>query len=122
MSKRDLCLCHSGKSYKMCCLPLHEGRGAPTPLALMRSRYCAFALGLVNYLIETETTHQDRSAIEAFCREVDFLGLEIIEAVDDWVVFRAILSKEGQDCSFTEKSYFQKIDGKWKYSAGEIIF
>ena len=34
----SLCPCGSGISYRDCCGPLHQGKPAPTPEALMRSR------------------------------------------------------------------------------------
>ncbi|MFN7145721.1 MAG: SEC-C metal-binding domain-containing protein, partial [Myxococcota bacterium] len=33
------CPCGSGRKAKGCCLPILEGAAAPTPEALMRSRY-----------------------------------------------------------------------------------
>src|SRR5437867_3549203 len=43
------CPCHSGKKYSECCEPYHQGLPAPTPLALMRSRYAAYALQNAEY-------------------------------------------------------------------------
>ena len=40
------CPCGSGRSYAACCRPAHDGSvPPPTPEALMRARYSAFALG-----------------------------------------------------------------------------
>ena len=47
------CRCHSRRAYKRCCEPLHQGRPAATPEALMRSRYTAYAMGLVDYVMDT---------------------------------------------------------------------
>ncbi len=93
----------------------------------MRSRYSAYALGLVDYIIAT--THpqnpnyqQDkqkwRREILAFSQGTRFLGLEILEAKGDTVTFRAIL--EG-GASFTEKSRFQQVEESWFYLSGHII-
>ena len=50
----DICPCDTGRPYETCCGPLHEGRRpAATAVALMRSRYSAYALGLRDYLLET---------------------------------------------------------------------
>ena len=64
------CPCDSGQTYVQCCGPWHQGLGlgvfAPTPEALMRSRYSAFALGLVDYLTATwhpSTPATNRGAI-----------------------------------------------------------
>jgi len=51
------CPCDSGKTYADCCGPWHaglvQGVHAPTPEALMRSRYSAYGLGLIDYLLAT---------------------------------------------------------------------
>jgi SEC-C motif-containing protein len=48
------CPCGSGATYAACCRPFHDGSAiAPTALALMRSRYSAFALGDAPYLLAT---------------------------------------------------------------------
>ena len=48
------CPCGSGQTYVECCglwhAGLNEGRHAPTPEALMRSRYSAYVLGCTDYL------------------------------------------------------------------------
>lgn len=90
----------------------------------MRSRYSGYALKKVDYIIQT--THPDlktgsREEIQQFCEEVSFDGLTILEAEGSYVTFKAHLSKEGSDISFTEKSYFEKVDGKWRYKSGRMM-
>lgn len=97
----------------------------------MRSRYSAYALHLVGYLIET--THpinpiflKDVRQIEeeklSFSRNTTFYGLDIVEFVDGekeaTVTFIAYLKQGKQDISFQEKSSFEKVDGKWLYKSG----
>jgi SEC-C motif domain protein len=117
-----MCPCHSGRLYQECCAPYHEGKPAPTPLALMRSRYSGYALKKIDYIIETEDVHlrRDRKLIEQFSKETTFDGLDILKAEGDHVTFRAHLSRGGKDVSFTEKSHFKKVDGKWKYYSGML--
>ncbi len=115
------CPCHSGKEYAKCCAPYHKGEAPPTPTALMRSRYSAYALGNAAYIMETtHSSHPDKSLspaqwkaqILAFSKGTAFTGLEILEAQDVFVTFRAELGSAG---SFTEKSEFEKEEGKWRY-------
>lgn len=47
------CPCGSDLMLSSCCGRYHQGEIAPTPEALMRSRYSAFALGLSDYLLAT---------------------------------------------------------------------
>ncbi|MAD46193.1 MAG: zinc chelation protein SecC [Oceanospirillaceae bacterium] len=49
----SLCPCGSGISYRDCCGPLHQGKPAPTPEALMRSRYSAFVRQDSDYLLSS---------------------------------------------------------------------
>lgn len=118
------CPCCSGNSYSECCKPHHNGTPAPTPLALMRSRYSAYAEGKVDYILET--THPEspyfeqdrkkwRAAVFEFCKNTQFLKLEIIDAKDDFVHFIAHL-KQKAPFLLEEKSLFQKLEEKWLYA------
>ena len=94
----------------------------------MRSRYTAYALGEVDYVLET--THPDgpqaerdreewRRSVERFSRESTFEALEVLahETQGDvaWVTFRAQVSDRGRDRSFVERSEFRRVDGRWLY-------
>lgn len=131
--KQLQCPCHSGKPYAKCCQKYHRGFLTETALALMRSRYSAYALGLANYIIET--THPKSplfvpdqkkwlTQIKDFTSQVSFDGLEILETetLDDesYVSFVAHLSKEGADLTFSERSRFFKDGEAWKYFDGKI--
>jgi SEC-C motif domain protein len=127
------CLCHSGKEHKQCCALFHEGKLPKSAVELMRSRYCAYALGNTEYIIET--THpnhidqkipieQRKAQIEEFSRHTDFKNLEILDSSEEkeasFVTFHATLFQDGHDCSFIEKSRFEKIEGKLYYLNGVI--
>ena len=128
-----LCPCCSNLSYDKCCKPFHEGKICDSALQLMRSRYSAYALDKAIYIIET--THVDNPSynkdtqkweeeIRRFSENTSFEKLEIINFSEDgniaYVTFRAYLKQNGKDISFTEKSLFEKADGKWLYKIGEI--
>lgn len=127
------CPCFSGKAYRDCCQPFHQGTGANNALALMRSRYAAYAIGLADYVIDT--THPDHPAYErnrkkwkmdilAFTRSTQFIGLDILDFTEGEyeasVTFRAHLQQAGRDVSFTEKSAFVKEQGRWYYVMGMV--
>jgi SEC-C motif-containing protein len=127
------CPCSSGRTYKRCCLPFHAGKPAPTPEALMRSRYSAYAIAAIDYLIETTDPsgpyHRDDRAvwageIEQFCATTRFerLTIEFTSIADDGlggeVRFLAKLSRAGVDVSFTEHSRFSKLADRWLYHSG----
>lgn len=130
---KNTCPCGSGQSYAECCKPYHDGRLAQTPQDLMRSRYSAYALGLVDYIIDTtdplgSVWDADMTAwierIKKFAHKTTFGGVKILEAHADGdagtVKFRAKLAKKASDLSFSETSQFVRREGRWLYSEGEI--
>lgn len=126
-----LCPCKSGKAYKACCKSFHDGKLPSTALELMRSRFSAYALRLADYIIET--THSEnpgriadlklwRKEVLKFSEQTRFDGL-IIESFEPGediacVCFTARLRQGSRDNSFTEKSLFEKVNGKWLYKSG----
>ncbi|MEO1482355.1 MAG: YchJ family metal-binding protein [Myxococcota bacterium] len=126
------CPCGSGRIYRECCGVYHGGEPAPDAVALMRSRYSAYALGLSDYIIGTtlpggDSWHEDESGwkrgLRAFAREFFFAGVEILESqlgeTRATVTFRAVLRKGAADRSFTERSEFVLVDGRWVYARGD---
>lgn len=97
----------------------------------MRSRFSAYATGLVDYIIDTTDPDgpqwvQDRAAwavqISAFSTATRFAGLRIEHADEDTVRFHATLEQGGKDASFSEHSQFVHRDGRWLYhGAVELI-
>ena len=49
----SVCPCGSGIVLDACCGHYHAGTPAPDAQTLMRSRYSAYVLGLVDYLVRT---------------------------------------------------------------------
>ena len=135
------CPCTSGLRYGACCAPFHKGTAeAETPVALMRSRYAAFALGLGEYLVKTlAADHDDRRApphelARAFssARHTQrFMGLRIVHApappdpaavgARAEVVFVATIFERGVDRSFAERSLFVRERSGWRYASGDIL-
>jgi len=94
----------------------------------MRSRYSAYALQLVDYIIHT--THlknpnynqnllQWSEEILYFCQNTIFTKLEIYEFVDGeheaYVTFNAHLVQNKQPQELIEKSHFEKVGKQWLY-------
>jgi SEC-C motif-containing protein len=125
ISLNSPCPCGSGKKYKKCCKSYHDGAIAKDALSLMKSRYSAFAVGKIDYIIKTSTFQKDFNELKAFSNSCEFKKLEILEFLDGdseaFVTFRATIFCQGNDNSFVEKSRFIKKDKKWFYESGEII-
>ncbi len=128
-----MCLCGSEKNYPDCCGKYHQGELPETALQLMRSRYTAYAMDNPDYIITT--THPknpgyrlDRELwtkeIHAFSQGTQFEKLDILDFTPGekvaYVTFKAHLTQNGQDASFTERSRFEKVDGRWLYHSGII--
>ncbi|GGO82742.1 UPF0225 protein [Marinobacterium nitratireducens] len=126
------CPCGSGKPYRDCCEPAISGRTpAATAEVLMRSRYTAFALGQVDYLIETLAANRRRPDDAAVLQEQTastlWTGLQIIgrrkgRARDERGEVEFIASFEAGDEKgrLHERSRFRRERGRWVYVDGEV--
>ena len=96
---------------------------------LMRSRYSAFVLANINYLMnshhpQTRPT-KERKAILKWAKSVHWKGLEIIDHkfgsvndMDGYVEFKASFIENGEPGCIHENSHFVKENGKWYYESG----
>ncbi len=129
-----LCPCCSGKTYLECCAPYHQGKISKTAQELMRSRYSAYALNHVDYIIAT--THPRHPSVSRnlnvwkeeilkFSMYTEFEKLEILDVkeLEDraTVIFIAHLKQGEEDLTFTERSFFAKVEGKWFYVNGDVF-
>ncbi|WFM73088.1 YchJ family protein [Halomonas sp. CKK8] len=117
----DVCPCGSGQPLARCCGRYHAGEPAPTPEALMRSRYSAFALDLTDYLLAS--WHSDtRPASLAPDPSTRWVALEILESReegDEGVVhFRATFCEGRRWGVLEERSRFRREAGRWTYLDG----
>lgn len=120
------CPCASGRAYADCCAPLHGGQAAVTAEALMRSRYCAYALGLEDYLLATWHP-STRPPVLHLADEAGtkWLGLEVKKhrQQDDshaTVEFVARCRVGGRGHRLCELSRFVLEDGRWYYVDGDL--
>ncbi|MDO8252264.1 MAG: YchJ family protein [Rhodoferax sp.] len=120
------CPCDSSRPYSACCGPWHAGLDAglhaPSPEALMRSRYSAFVLGLVDYLLAT--WHPTTAPDELELSPVKWLGLEVrrVQAQGDAgvVEFVARCREGGRAQRLHETSRFVRQGGRWYYIDGQM--
>ena len=129
---QDLCPCYSQQKYEDCCRPYHLGANPLNALQLMRSRYSAYAMNLIEYIIQTThplSTHYQhdikswKKSIGNFSNNTKFTGLDIhnFQEKKDYsvVVFTAYISEKGKETTFTESSLFQKVQDRWLYLQGK---
>lgn len=111
--------------YAQCCQPFHTQQNNPnTAEQLMRSRYSAYVLGLIDYIVHTTVPSQqtglDRFALQQWSRETAWQGLQVITTQNmdkshDKVEFKAYFLHENQLQAHHEQSYFVKIQQKWYF-------
>ncbi|MGF1699040.1 SEC-C domain-containing protein [Photobacterium makurazakiensis] len=127
-----LCPCGSQRSLAECCQPIHQNpANAQHPEQLMRSRYSAHVLGLVDYVVATYhpscEAEQHRDAI-ADSVHSEWLGLEIISSEiansgEGFVEFKAYYRDGENEYCLQERSRFLQEDNngqrQWYYIDGE---
>jgi SEC-C motif domain protein len=126
------CPCASKKTYVRCCGPFIEGARLPaTAEQLMRSRFSAYALGKVDYLIATRCADkrdaENREELATYCKSVQCMGLKIAttlkggpEDTEGVVTFHASLQANGRRSLHIETSTFAREDGRWVYVDGVV--
>lgn len=120
-----LCPCDSDMPYTRCCGPFLDGEPAPTPEALMRSRYTAYVLGDQDHLFRS--WHPATRPEPPYCdADTRWLGLQIIEApapvgTRGFVEFIASYQESGGKVrQMRERSAFQRRGSRWVYVDGEL--
>lgn len=138
ISPNDACPCHSGKKYKKCCRLVHGGQEVDDPRLIMRARYSAYVIQNMDFITGTmhpeshHLTQRDRgewiAALNFFATQTDFVDLDVLDlelSPDDlntaWVTFHATLIQGEEDISYSERSLFKKLNGRWLYLHADPI-
>jgi len=122
------CPCGSGLLLASCCGPYLDGDSLPpTAEALMRSRYCAFALRNASYLLATWDAAGRPPMLDLTDDQTEWLGLQILSTeaggagdVRGRVEFVARFRHAGTEHTLHEHSRFRKQGKQWLYIDGEI--
>ena len=118
------CPCGTGASLADCCAPLHQGARLPENAeALMRSRYTAYVLGKIDYIVASTVPAQqallDVAAIEQWSRHTAWAGLTVhqhrprIGKHHAQVHFSAAFDTAQGRQQHDEHSAFVCINGRW---------
>lgn len=124
------CPCGSQSDYTACCEPVHQQHAhAQQPEQLMRARYSAHVLGLVDFVIETyhPSCHAEdqregiQQSVHSEWKKLDVIGSEDGSDKDEgYVTFSAHFVDQGAEYCMTERSRFLRQDGLWYYIDGEF--
>jgi len=126
VNKAALCFCGSAIPFQDCCEKYITGiEKAPTALALMKSRYAAFATQQADYLLNTTHSSQrkyySKADILNWATANEWQKLEIISFTENTVEFKAyFLDEKKQNQIHHEFSTFKKENGSWFYVDGKF--
>ncbi|MBK6637930.1 MAG: YchJ family protein [Rhodocyclaceae bacterium] len=126
----EACPCGLGVPYGDCCARWHSGLPEPDAERLMRSRYCAYVMGLDDYVLAT--WHPDTRPLtiaQEGAAVIRWVGLEVlrheliaVEAEPNCalVEFIARYKVNGRAGRMREVSSFRREDGRWYYLSGAV--
>ena len=117
------CPCNKDKKYVDCCAKIHEDiTKAETPEQLMRSRYSAYVLGMIEFLMKSHHSStrplKEKEEILKWAKSVKWLGLDVLETNTNQVTFKAHFLEGLKKQVIHEKSNFEKENGYWTYVDG----
>ena len=120
------CYCGSDKSFESCCnLYISGTQKAPTALALMKSRYAAYATHQADYLLATthssERKYYSKEEILHWATANKWQKLEIISSTENTVEFKAyFIDANNVNQVHYEFSTFKQENGSWFYVDGKF--
>jgi len=124
--KQD-CSCGSGKLYEDCCVIAHKNiMLISTAEQLMRSRYTAYVLGDIEYLMKSHHSStcpiKEKNEILKWTKSVKWLKLEVLNTtkggvsdMEGSVEFKAYFEENGVAEVIHENSKFNRENNHWVY-------
>ena len=114
------CPCGLSQPYQHCCgRYIETAAHAPSAETLMRTRYTAYSQANIDYIAKTMRgkPRQGFSKKQAFewASTANWLKLEVVDATETTVDFKAYYEFEGQPKVLHEKSLFKLHKGQWFY-------
>lgn len=122
------CPCQSGLLFEQCCQPFLSTNSQQYPETaeqLMRSRYCAYVINNIDYLLKSWHSAYRPKKLELNNSEHQWIGLKIKSVKkgkkDDFsgtVHFIARYKINGKAYKLEENSLFEKTNHQWFYLKG----
>lgn len=120
------CPCQSGKTYQDCCQPFHQYHQYPTTAEqLMRSRYAAYVLQQIDYIVQTtaplQQTRLNVEVLANWAAQTQWIGLKVkkhlpnLSKIHSAVEFEAFFNTENGQQSHQEYSLFVNIGKRWYF-------
>ncbi|QZT38545.1 SEC-C domain-containing protein [Halosquirtibacter xylanolyticus] len=121
-----MCVCGKVEDYNSCCGRfISRKEKANSPEALMRSRYTAFSLGEVEYILDTERLAKPNTlaGLKQWCENITYTKLEVISSKEEGekgeVRFKAYYKEGFEQTILEERSQFIKEADQWLYVSGD---
>lgn len=120
------CYCGSAESFANCCgLYINGVKKAPSAIALMKSRYSAYATHQADYLLATthssERIYYSKDEILHWATTNKWQKLEIISFTEFTVEFKAYyIDENNENRVHHEFSTFKEENGSWYYVDGSF--
>lgn len=131
ITNESVCPCQSGLLFHQCCqhfLDRSLGQYPETAEQLMRSRYCAFVLNDLDYILKTWHPDHRPDRLDLADSDNHWIGLNIKSIqqgqkndLTGKVHFIARFKINGKAHKLEEHSQFEKINGHWLYMKGDTI-
>jgi SEC-C motif-containing protein len=118
------CFCGNDKPFSGCCAPVIKGSvKADSAEKLMRSRYSAYVIREIDYIIETthvsERVNLIKKEIEDWTKATNWQRLEIVYSDEYTVEFKAHYKDlKGKNHTHHERSRFVFEQDRWYYLNG----
>lgn len=131
--KNTPCPCGSAKTYESCCGQyIEHDISAPTPEALMRSRYTAYSIANIDYIVKTMTGNAAKNfnyqEAKNWATQVQWLRLEVKSSSIDqhnshkgFVEFKAFYTVNDKEFCLHENSEFIFQQEQWFYIGEKSI-
>ncbi|GJH42575.1 SEC-C motif protein [Pasteurella canis] len=120
-----LCPCQSDLPYQDCCAPFHQQQQFPTDaIQLMRSRYTAYVLKNIDYIVQTTVPAQQSllpiDVLKDWAQQTLWVGLTIVKhqllsKTHSRVEFDAYFTTDKGTQVHNETSLFVNIEGRWYF-------
>ncbi len=135
------CPCGSTHSYSDCCKIYHDGAPIPNALAMLRARYSAHCLMLIDFVLNTVHPHFKEDLPEASAREhteqcmknILWLSLEVHnsgtlptkevdEIAREFATYSLKYKTLGKDLSTPEKEFHTQHTSYFEYFNGTLYY
>jgi SEC-C motif domain protein len=124
MTTPEMCPCDSEAQYVHCCRRYHLGEAAPSAVALMRSRYSAYAKDFTAYVRNTWHASTRPAVVSPNPVGQTWTRLTIKKHAEvgdrATVEFVAVSKFNGRASRLHEISRFVRENGRWYYVDGDM--